>query len=118
MKAKKIYLTCNEAEVSAWAGYLNAHAGEVEQSLRQEGVRREMWFSGRDEGGLFVIGIMDADDAAHSARVAASSALSVDTVHRAFKTHWDRTRISDFELPSPFSGNLENCDCLMDASAQ
>ena len=72
---------------------MNAHSDEVRQSLAQERVRHEAWFLGEDDEGLYLIGMMDVDDQASSAAIAATSTLSIDQVHRAFKQHWDRTRI-------------------------
>jgi hypothetical protein len=107
--ARKIYLTCDEEPLLAWAAFMRGHLEEVVQSLRQERVRHEMWFSGRDQDGLFVIGVMDVDDHQTSAAVANASALEVDRVHREFKKHWDRARTCDLKIapeePPMFAGS-------------
>lgn len=74
-----------------------------------------MWFSGRDGEGLFVIGVMDVDDAPRSAQVANASTLSVDAVHREFKKHWDRARVSDLGVSPKAIPSLEDCTLLFEA---
>jgi hypothetical protein len=81
-QATKIRLTCDEGTVRAWSAYMLDHIDEVSLALRNESVRHEMWFMGRDPS-LFVIGIMDVDDAAASQAIAARSWLGVDEVHKA-----------------------------------
>lgn len=94
MPSKKIFLTCGEQEVRSWAAFMLANMSEVKQSLHNEGVRYEAWYLGRDEGDgcLFLVGVMDVDDATAAHAVSAKSTLEVDKVHREFKKHWDRKR--------------------------
>ena len=96
--AHKIYLTCNEGPLAAWAAFMRGHIEEVSESLRQERVRHEMWFSGQDQGGLFIIGVMDVDDHQASAAAANVLVLEVDRVHREFKKHWDRARTHKLDI--------------------
>jgi hypothetical protein len=96
--AKKIYVTCGWKEVHEWAAYMQSHMDEVSQSLSQEQVRHEAWYAGQDDGGLYVIGVMDVDDQKASAAIAARSSLTIDQVHRHFKGHWDRSRIRDLQI--------------------
>ena len=113
--ARKIYLTCDESVVHDWAAYMRAHLDEVVRSLRQEQVRHEMWFQGRDHHGLFLIGVMDVDDHAKSAAVAAASTLGVDLVHRQFRQHWDRARTQDLDIAPEASPVFANCTLLFEA---
>lgn len=113
--AKKIYLTCDRTVVRGWSDYMTTHADEVSQSLAQEGVRHELWYLGEDAGGLFVIGVMDVDDAAAAARVAGSSTLSVDAVHREFKRSWDRTRVEELPIDPTREPSFAEHELLIDA---
>lgn len=113
--ATKIYLTCDQAVLDAWTAYMLGHLEEVGASLRQERVRHEMWFCGNDAGGLFIIGVMDVDDAPASVVIANASTLSVDQVHRDFKTHWDRARTTKLDISPSRPPVFENCILLFEA---
>jgi Family of unknown function (DUF6176) len=113
--ARKIYLTCNDEPLNAWATFMRAHIEDVVKSLGHENVRHEMWFSGEDRDGLFVIGVMDVDDSQASAAVANASILEVDRVHREFKKHWDRTRIQDLNVTPARAPTFEGCTLLFEA---
>ena len=113
--ARKIYLTCDEHPLNEWAAFMRAHLDQVAESLRDEKVRHEMWFSGRDEGGLFVIGVMDVDDHQASNTVTTASTLEVDQVHRAFKKHWDRARAQDLDIAKTHAPIFEHCALLFEA---
>jgi len=113
--AKKIYLTCHEQEVREWEAYMQAHMDEVVQSLSQEGVRHEAWYMGKDDGGLYVIGVMDVDDQAASSAIAQSSSLSIDKIHRQFKTHWNRSKITNLCIAPECPPTFEGCEILLDA---
>ncbi len=115
--AKKIYVTCSRTEIDAWVTYMKAHPDEVRQSLMQERVKHEAWYLGEDNGGLYLIGIMDVDDQASSASIAASSTLSVDQVHQVFKQYWDRAKIIRLEIPPDYQPNFDGCDVLLDVRA-
>ncbi|SIR14923.1 hypothetical protein SAMN05880582_10725 [Rhizobium sp. RU20A] len=117
-RAKKIRLLCTIEIVEQWAAFMRAHLPEVEAALRQEGVHHEMWFSGTDDRGLFVIGVMDVDDQPASAAVSAQSQLSVDAVHRQFKSHWDRSSIQDIAMSPQETPHFEGCVLLFEARGQ
>ena len=112
--ARKIYLTCGEPVVREWAAFMHAHRAEVVQALVQEGVRHEAWYTGRDDGGLYVIGVMDVDDHEASSAVSQKSTLSVDQVHRQFKAHWNRSRILELPVLSEDAPTFEDCELLLD----
>jgi hypothetical protein len=111
--ARKIYLTCNETVVREWAVYMQDHIAEVGQALAQEQVRHEAWYAGTDDGGLYVIGVMDVDDHDVSSAVSQKSSLSVDQVHRQFKTHWDRARVTDLPVSRAYEPTFEGCELLL-----
>lgn len=113
--ARKIYLTCDEQPLNEWATFMRAHIERVSESLAEEKVRHEMWFSGRDQDGLFVIGVMDVDDHQASGAVASVSTLEVDRVHRAFKKHWDRARAQDLSITRTHPPTFEDCTLLFEA---
>jgi hypothetical protein len=113
--AKKIYVTCGWKEVHEWAAYMQSHMDEVRQSLSQEQVRHEAWYAGQDDGGLYVIGVMDVDDQEASASIAASSSLTIDQVHRQFKGHWDRSRIRDLQIAPGYPPSFKDCKLVLDA---
>lgn len=113
--AKKIYLTCGNDVLARWVEFMRENIQEVALSLADENVRHEMWFSGRDSDGLFIIGVMDVDDASRSAKIANASTLAVDNVHREFKKHWDRSRISDLDVSPHGAPTFEGCDLLFEA---
>lgn len=98
--ARKIYLTCDETTVHAWADFLRNHADEASLSLRLENVAHELCYLGTDDHGLYIIGIMDIApaDLAHSKQVTEQSNLSVNEVHRAFKKHFGTRETLD--IPS------------------
>ena len=73
-----------------------------------------MWFYGKDHLGLFVIGVMDTDDQRTSARIADTSCLGVDRVHREFKTHWDRTKIQELDISSDRAPTFDDRILLFD----
>jgi hypothetical protein len=112
--ARKIYLTCDRDTLNEWAAYMRDHIEEVALSLRNEGVRHEMWFSGEDRAGLYVVGVMDTDDQQTSARIAGMSCLEVDRVHREFKTHWDRSKIQELDIASDRAPTFDDCILLFD----
>lgn len=98
--ARKIYLTCDETTVYAWAHFLRDHADEAALSLHLEKVAHELCYLGTDDQGLYIIGIMDIDpaDLAHSKEITEQSDLSINEVHRAFKKHFGTRETLD--LPS------------------
>ena len=112
--ARKIYLTCDEEGVREWAAYMQGHIAEVFAALVQEGVWHEAWYAGRDDGGLYVIGVMDVDDHQASSAVSQKSSLSVDQVHRQFKAHWDRSRILDLPVSPDNAPTFGDCELLLD----
>ncbi|WP_353645094.1 DUF6176 family protein [Mesorhizobium sp. WSM2239] len=112
--ATKIRVTCDEVTVWAWAAYMTEHLDEVSLALRNESVRHEMWFMGRDWS-LFVLGVMDVDDHPGSQAVSAKSELSVDEVHKNFKAFWSSAeRLSIDPAKSP---RFEDCEFLFEAYA-
>lgn len=113
-QAKKIFLTCSENTVREWAAFMNRHKNEVAQSLLQEGVRHEMWLMGRNQNQLYIIGVMDVDDRTASSKIAKQSMLSVDKVHREFKTHWDRSKMEDLKIDPLRPPNFAECELLID----
>lgn len=113
-RAKKIYLSCDEQTVHAWSSYIRAHIDEAVRSLEAENIRHEMWFLGRDTGGLFLIGAADADDHERAAAAFARSELSVDAVHRAFKENWDRGRSMKLAVDPEREPRFDNCELLLD----
>jgi hypothetical protein len=113
-RATKIRLTCDERTVREWASYMLDNNDEVVLALRNEGVRHEMWFMGRDSS-LFVIGVMDVDDAAASRAVAAKSRLNVDEVHRRFKRHWERGGLETLSIDPACIPSFGGCELLFEA---
>ena len=116
-QARRIRLTCGETTVRNWAAFMLAHRDEVSTALRQEGVRHEMWFMGADEISLYVIGVMDVDDQADSVAASERSELSVDAVHRQFKTHWDRSSLEDLRIERSIPPSFDDCEMLFEARA-
>lgn len=113
-RATKIPILCDEKVVRQWADYMCDHLDEVSISLRNEGVRHEMWFMGKGSS-LFLIGVMDVDDIAASRAVAAQSGLSVDDVHRRFKAHWDKRSIETLSIEPSGTPNFPECELLFEA---
>ncbi len=113
-RAMKIGLTCDEPIVRAWASFMKQHLDEVSAALRNENVRHEMWFMGRDAA-LYVIGVMDVDDHHASQRVSAKSCLQVDTVHREFKKFWDRDRAELLPINPAEPPHFNDCELLFEA---
>jgi hypothetical protein len=114
--ATKIRVTCDETTVRAWAAYMIEHLEEVSAALRNENVRHEMWFMGRDCS-LFIVGVMDVDDHAASQAVAAKSGLSVDEVHKNFKAHWDKDSAERLSIDPARIPRLDDCEFLFEAYA-
>lgn len=110
--ARKIRLSCDFDKVKEWAEFMQAHAEEVIQSLRQENVAHEMCFYGEDEEGNYIIGVMDCDDLKKSSEVANQSQLSVDIAHRQFKEFWSNveTLAVDTKQTLTFPGTI----CMFD----
>lgn len=113
-RATKIGLTCDEPVVRAWASFMTEHLGEVSAALRNENVRHEMWFMGRDTS-LYIIGVMDVDDHQASQEVAAKSSLEVDAVHRDFKKFWDRGNVVRLHISPDTPPDFDNCELLFEA---
>ena len=113
--AAKIFVTCDEAEVRKWADFMVANLSEVKQSLLNEGARHEIWYMGEEEGSIYLVGVMDVEDEAASAAVAAGSELAVDEVHRNFKQHWDRDRSSKLEIDPLVEPSFRELDLLFEA---
>ncbi len=113
-RATKIRLTCDEPIVRAWASFMEEHLDEVSAALRNENVRHEMWFLGRDAS-LYVIGVMDVDDHRASQKVAAASSLKVDEVHRDFKKFWDRGSVLRLPINPATAPYFEECELLFEA---
>ena len=112
-RATKIRVICDEETVREWAAYMRAHIDEASMALRNEGVRHEMWFMGRDPS-LFVIGVMDVDDVAASRQVAVKSRLSVDEVHRGFKAFWDKDSLQTLAVDRTEVPRFEDCELLFE----
>lgn len=110
----KIGLTCDEPRVRAWASFMKQHLDEVSEALRNENVRHEMWFMGRDAA-LYVIGVMDVDDHSGSQHVSAKSNLQVDAVHREFKKFWDKERVELVPIDPARPPQFKDCDLLFEA---
>ncbi|MEQ9448581.1 MAG: DUF6176 family protein [Rhodospirillaceae bacterium] len=113
--ARKIYLTCDERTLQEWASFMRAHMDDVAESLRQERVRHELWFSGKDSGGLFVIGVMDVDDQQDASNIAQDSISEVDLAHKEFKKHWDRTKSTALAISPTRAPTFEGCTLLFEA---
>lgn len=113
-RATKIGLTCDEPTVRAWANYMVEHLEEISVALRNENVRHEMWFMGRDAS-LYIIGVMDVDDHHASQEAAAISNLEVDAVHRNFKAFWDRGRIEVLSINPAVIPQFDECELLFEA---
>lgn len=110
----KIGLTCDESIVRAWAGFMKQHIDEVSAALRNENVRHEMWFMGKDAD-LYIIGVMDVEDHRASQQVAAKSSLDVDAVHREFKKFWDKEKAELLPINSAEPPNFDDCELLFEA---
>jgi hypothetical protein len=113
-QATKIRLTCNERTIREWSAYMLDHIDEVSLALCNEGVRHEMWFMGRDTS-LFLIGVMDVDDAAASRAIAARSQLGVDEAHRRFKRHWDKRSLQKLSIDRGRIPAFDDCELLFEA---
>ncbi|WP_138467088.1 DUF6176 family protein [Poseidonocella sp. HB161398] len=113
-RAVRIPLSCGEAEIRRWAGYMLAHMDEVAESLRREGVRHEAWHLCPGDP-LCLVGVMDHTDPEQAARAMAASALSVDEVHRAFKRHWIRPDITRLDYDPEASDPFPGCELLFEA---
>jgi Family of unknown function (DUF6176) len=95
---RKIYVSCDRSVIDQWANFVVTHEEEGRISLFNEGVRHEMWWTGGDEEGLFLVCAIDVDDMKRAQEAFATSTLDVDQFHRRFKTYW--TRSVDLETPS------------------
>jgi hypothetical protein len=111
-RATKVRLTCDERTVREWTSYMLDHLDEVSLALRNEGVRHEMWFMGRDSS-LFVIGVMDVDDIAASRAAAAKSELSVDEVHKRFKLLGMQEALRPYALIGPARPFSKSASCFL-----
>jgi len=100
VSAKIIRLkTGSRQKVRDWARELNRRRNEALETLRDEGVEIESWFTFSDKGEDYLIGYMRCESQSKAATAAVSSEHSIDEYHQRFKKEtWDRNRIVSAEL--------------------
>jgi hypothetical protein len=81
----------SESEISKWQSDLLAHKEEARESIRREGVLAESWFRFDFQGAAHLIALMIGGVPTECLFTPIAGRLGVDSIHRQFKRHWDRS---------------------------
>ncbi|MCW5300170.1 hypothetical protein DXT88_18530 [Herbaspirillum lusitanum] len=78
-----------DIDIEQWAAKLLELEAEARESIAQEGIRRECWFSFSIAGSRFLFGYMEKL-AFNRISNETPRELAVDRIHKDFKQSWDR----------------------------